>query len=111
MSAFSLAINSYFVKNRGKALGLGMSITGLGPIFMPQVINGLIVGYGVQGAMLILSAISMHSIFAALLLRPIKWYLKKPEEDLENCDKKEENSVIKDGGCRFYIVIIIFEFV
>lgn len=97
MSAFSLAINSYFVKNRGKALGLGMSITGLGPILMPQLINVLIMEFEVQGAMMILSAISMHSIMAALLLRPIKWYLKKPEEDLENCDKKDENSLPKDS--------------
>ncbi|XP_077286913.1 uncharacterized protein LOC143911764 isoform X2 [Arctopsyche grandis] len=98
MSSFSLAINSYFNKNRGKAMGIGMSITGLGPILMPQLINALMIWFGVQGAVMILSALSMHCIVAALLLRPVKWYLKDPENDIENCDttKKEEDLFIKE---------------
>lgn len=85
MAAFTLAINSFFKEKRGRAIGLGMSITGLGPILMPQLINLLINIYGVQGAVLILGGLCLHSLVAALLLRPAKWYLKeapKPDEEM-----------------------------
>lgn len=108
MSSFSLAINSYFDKNRGKAMGIGMSITGLGPILMPQLINALMIWFGVQGAVMILSALSMHCIVAALLLRPVKWYLKDTEEDIENCDTKiEENLFIKESEFFIKIKVIL----
>ncbi|XP_046978689.1 uncharacterized protein LOC124544261 [Vanessa cardui] len=79
MAAFSLAINSYFKEKRGRAVGIGMSITGLGAIFMPLLMSVLIYTYGWRYAVLILSAICLHSLLAACLLRPAKWYLKDPQ--------------------------------
>ncbi|CAK1578567.1 unnamed protein product [Parnassius mnemosyne] len=78
MAAFTLAINSYFKDKRGRAIGVGMSITGLGTIFMPMVMSALMYSYGWRYAVLILGAICLHSLSAAFLLRPVKWYLKDP---------------------------------
>lgn len=48
MAAFSLAINTYFLQKRGRAMGLAMTITGLGPIIMPQIITLLADTYPTQ---------------------------------------------------------------
>lgn len=48
MSSFSLAVNTYFTKKRGRAMSLAMTITGLGSIFMPQVTSFLLSFYGIQ---------------------------------------------------------------
>ena len=76
-SAFSLALNSYFKDNRNKAVGIAMSITGIGPIILPQLISLLLNVYSTQGCVLIIGGISMHILAAALLLQPVKWHQRK----------------------------------
>lgn len=92
MSAFTLAINSFFKEKRGRAIGVGMSITGLGAIYMPLLISTLIYTYGWRYAILILSAICLHSLLAACLLRPAKWYLIDPPspEEVEPLNNQTE---------------------
>lgn len=80
-SSFSLAVNSYFNKNRNRAFGIGVTITGLGPIMFPQLISTLLGFYGSQGCVLIISAIAMNIIPAALLLQPVKWHQKNVGEN------------------------------
>lgn len=75
-SSFSLALNSYFKERRNKAFGIGATITGIGPIFLPQLVSLLLAFYGTQGCVLIIGAIAMHIIAAALLLQPVKRYQK-----------------------------------
>lgn len=48
MSGFSLAINTYFTTKRNRAMALAVTITGLGPILMPQVASFLLAFYGIQ---------------------------------------------------------------
>lgn len=48
MSGFSLATNSYFTTKRGRAVGLAMTLTGIGPILIPQIASFLLSIYGVQ---------------------------------------------------------------
>jgi MFS family permease len=79
-SSFSLAVNSYFKRKRSKAFGIGVTITGIGPIILPQLISLLLGVYGSQGCVLIISGIAMNIIPAALLLQPVKWHQKKSEE-------------------------------
>nr|CAD7424948.1 unnamed protein product [Timema monikensis] len=93
--AFSLGLNSYFRKKRGKAMGYAMTITGIGPIIMPLLISKMMSTYGVQGTGLILGALSLHSMVGAFLLQPIKWHMKRKEEDpVEDEDEQQED---KDG--------------
>nr|CAD7399970.1 unnamed protein product [Timema poppensis] len=93
--AFSLGLNSYFRKKRGKAMGYAMTLTGIGPIIMPLLISKMMSVYGVQGTGLILGALSLHSLVGAFLLQPIKWHMKRKEEDpVEDEDEDQED---KDG--------------
>jgi len=48
MSAFSLALNSYFNKRRDRAVALTMTIVGIGPILVPQIASLALSSYGIQ---------------------------------------------------------------
>ncbi|CAK1551943.1 unnamed protein product [Leptosia nina] len=99
MAAFSLAINSFFKEKRGRAIGVGMSITGLGAIYMPLVMSVLMYAYGWRYAVLILGAICMHSLLAACLLRPAKWYLKDaPSSEEEEPLNKDADVELINGS-------------
>ncbi|RZC32316.1 uncharacterized protein BDFB_002007, partial [Asbolus verrucosus] len=97
----SLALNSYFRKNRGKAVGYAMTLTGLGPILMPQLINLLMKIHTVQGVTLILGGIAANSFVAASLLHPVKWHMKteiiedEKLEDIPEEKTEETNTKIK----------------
>ncbi|XP_066141065.1 uncharacterized protein [Euwallacea fornicatus] len=91
-SSYTLAIKSYFVRNQNKAIGLSMTLTALGPILMPQIINVLIHNYHPDGVILILAGIIAHGYIGAVLLQPVKKHmvkLKKEEEDVDNGAAKE----------------------
>lgn len=114
MAAFTLAINSFFKDKRGRAIGVGMSLTGLGAILMPFLMSALLQTYGWRRAVLILGAICLHSLVAACLLRPAKWYLKDPpsSEELEPLNKDVielkngcVTGVTKSNGKTFSFVI------
>lgn len=48
LSAFSLALNTYFTEKRDRAVALTMTLTGLGPILMPPLTSLLLSVYGTQ---------------------------------------------------------------
>ena len=73
-SSFSLALNTYFVVRRNKAAGIAMTITGLGPILLPQLVSLLLTLYGARHCLLIIGALATHIIAGALLLQPVKWH-------------------------------------
>lgn len=70
--ATNLAMNTYFRKKRNIAMGLSVTLTGLGPILMPLLIAKLLENYATTGTLLILSAVSMHSLIGASLLKPFE---------------------------------------
>ncbi|CAG9792114.1 unnamed protein product [Diatraea saccharalis] len=98
MAAFTLAINSFFKEKRGRAIGVGMSITGLGQIYMPLVMSALMYAFGWRYAVLILGALCLHSLVAACLLRPAKWYYKDPPKDEEELPLKEQSAELINGS-------------
>lgn len=93
-SSFSLALHTYFKEDRNRAAGIGMTITGLGPIFLPQLASILIEEYGARGCVLIISALSLHIISAALVLRPYK-----PPDDNEGQELKVIKFHTEESGC------------
>ncbi|XP_025831354.1 monocarboxylate transporter 13-like isoform X2 [Agrilus planipennis] len=93
MSSYSLALNTYFLKNRGKATGIAFTITGLGPIGMPQLISMLMNTYGSRGAVLVLAGIAAHTFPASFLLQPVKWHWKYEETE----EKTQHNNNIKNN--------------
>ncbi|XP_066583500.1 monocarboxylate transporter 14-like isoform X2 [Prorops nasuta] len=101
--ATTLALNTYFRKKRKIAMGIAVTLTALGPIFMPILIVKLLEEYSTTGTILILAGIAFHSIIGALLLRPLKEnYSKvvmKPLANLEaesvelnNCDSSRQRN-------------------
>ncbi|CAL7935057.1 unnamed protein product [Xylocopa violacea] len=70
--ATSLAMNTYFRKKRNIAMGLSVTLTGLGPILMPLLIAKLLEDYATTGTLLILASVAMHSLVGASLLKPFK---------------------------------------
>ncbi|XP_017110769.1 uncharacterized protein LOC108134826 [Drosophila elegans] len=82
MAATSLAVNTYFKQKRRRATGFSWTITGLGPIFFPQVSTFLLSYYGAQGSILIYAGIGMNAILCALTLQPVLWHVKKPEKPI-----------------------------
>ncbi|XP_076243570.1 monocarboxylate transporter 14 isoform X2 [Calliopsis andreniformis] len=73
--ATNLALNTYFRKKRNVAMGLSVTLTGLGPIVMPLLIAKLLENYATTGTLLILAGIATHSFVGASLLKPFA----KPE--------------------------------
>uniref|UniRef100_A0A2M4BFX4 Putative monocarboxylate transporter n=1 Tax=Anopheles marajoara TaxID=58244 RepID=A0A2M4BFX4_9DIPT len=83
-SSFSLALNTYFKVRRNKAAGIAMTITGLGPIMLPQFVSLLLGLYGPRNCLLIIGALATHIIAAALLLQPVKWHVLQVEQSNES---------------------------
>nr|CAH7753375.1 unnamed protein product [Callosobruchus chinensis] len=73
----TLMTTGLFLEKRDRAVSLSMTISGLGPIVMPQVINQLMEEYSSEGVTLILAGICTHSFVAACLLQPVKYHQRK----------------------------------
>jgi len=94
MAAFSFAVNSYFKKRRGMAMGIAMTATGLGPVVMPHVIGMGVNEFGAKGTALLLAGVSLHSLVGAMLLQPVEWHMKPApvdeEKEAENGDQQNQ---------------------
>lgn len=75
-SANSLALNTYFKEKRRIATGLSWTLTGMGPILMPQIIASLLPMFGVQGCLLIFTGIALNAAVCALIFQPVQWHMK-----------------------------------
>ncbi|XP_076236513.1 uncharacterized protein LOC143180576 [Calliopsis andreniformis] len=82
MSSNSLALNTYFKKNRRRATAFSWTCTGMGPIILPHVITFLMPIYGVEGTVLIFGAFAFNAVACALLLQPVSQHLKKKEDTI-----------------------------
>ena len=81
-----MALNHYFVKRRGQAVGFSLAGTAFGMMLMPQAVRILLETYSFRGAILILGAVAFNAIVGSTLLQPAKWHyipeVKKEEEGL-----------------------------
>lgn len=83
MSAAFVALNHYFTKKRGQAVGLSMAGTAMGMLIMPQLVRLLLEEFSFRGAVLILAGLALHAAVGSFLLQPVKWHLKEEELDVE----------------------------
>ncbi|XP_066990899.2 monocarboxylate transporter 12-B isoform X2 [Anabrus simplex] len=72
-----VAVNSYFLRARGRAVGLAMAGTGLGQMLMPQAVRVLLDEYSFRGTVLILGALALNSLVGASLFHPVKWHSRR----------------------------------
>lgn len=73
--ANSYSLNSYFNKRRARAMGLALTISGLGTVLMPLTVSYLLQVYTPDQTMLIVAALMLHCVPASLLLQPVRWHM------------------------------------
>ncbi|XP_059609274.1 monocarboxylate transporter 12 isoform X2 [Phlebotomus argentipes] len=73
-----MAVNSYFSRKRGQAVGLALAGTGIGQMLMPQIVHFLLDEFGYRGAILIVGALAFHGIVGASLFQPVEWHSHPP---------------------------------
>lgn len=78
-----MALNHYFTRKRGQAVGLSMAGTALGMLIMPQLVRVLLEEFAFRGAVLIIAGLALHSAVGSFLLQPVKWHLKEEKDDVE----------------------------
>jgi MFS transporter, MCT family, solute carrier family 16 (monocarboxylic acid transporters), member 14 len=83
MSAAFVALNHFFTRKRGQAVGLSMAGTAMGMLVLPQLVRFLLEEFSFRGAVLILAALALHATIGSFLLQPIKWHLKEVPLDVE----------------------------
>ncbi|XP_033324546.2 monocarboxylate transporter 2 [Megalopta genalis] len=91
-----VALNTFFDKKRGQAVGFSMAGTTLAMMLVPQLIHVLLDSYGFQGTMLIVGACALHSAVGACLLRP----LDDSDQSIRIAKKPTESDTLlnKNGG-------------
>ncbi|XP_058443025.1 uncharacterized protein LOC131425284 [Malaya genurostris] len=94
-SAAFVALNHYFSRKRGQAVGLSMAGTALGMLIMPQLVRYLLEAYDFRGAVLLLSGLALHAAVGATLLQPIKWHLIEEEVDVEMVESPQMGIILE----------------
>ncbi|XP_031828547.1 monocarboxylate transporter 12-like isoform X2 [Nomia melanderi] len=87
-----VALNTFFDKKRGQAVGFSMAGTTLAMMLVPQLIHVLLDSYGFRGAMLIIGGWALHSVVGACLLRPLKTDDEKAVKEI--ADKPHESDTL-----------------
>lgn len=95
-SATFVALNNYFVKRRGQAVGFSLAGTAFGMMLMPQAVKFLLDSYNFRGAILILGAFALNGIVGSTLLQPAKWHFVPEAKDEEEGGYHQEMETIKE---------------
>ncbi|XP_047118289.1 monocarboxylate transporter 9-like [Schistocerca piceifrons] len=72
-----IAVKSYFLKARGRAVGMSMAGSNVGQMMMPHLVRYLLENYGFSGAMLVLGGVAMHLPACSLLYQPLEWHAER----------------------------------
>ncbi|XP_025831341.1 monocarboxylate transporter 9 isoform X2 [Agrilus planipennis] len=75
-SAFT-ALNEYFDSRKTFAIAICHTIVGATLMIYPAIAQLLMDNYGFRGTQAIVAAFSFNSFFAAFVLHPVKWHMKK----------------------------------
>ncbi|KAI4494860.1 hypothetical protein M0804_001061 [Polistes exclamans] len=93
-SAF-VALNTFFDKKRGQAVGFSMAGTTLAMMLVPQLIHVLLKSYGFCGTMMIISAWALHSVVGACLLRSLETKQKETSIPKKTTEPKEKDALLQ----------------
>ncbi|XP_066146996.1 monocarboxylate transporter 5 isoform X1 [Euwallacea fornicatus] len=107
-SATFVALNNYFLKRRGQAIGYSLAGTAFGMMLMPQAVTLLLDEFGFRGAIFLLGGFALNSLVGSILLQPAKWHFVPDEKCIEDGEYKqrihfffassEEMETIKEDG-------------
>ncbi|XP_031338936.1 uncharacterized protein LOC116167647 isoform X2 [Photinus pyralis] len=88
-SATFVALNHYFVKRRGQALGFSLAGTAFGMLLMPQAVRLLLEAYSFRGAILVLGGVALHALIGSALLQPAEWHFVPESKNLEEGNRQK----------------------
>ena len=80
---------AYFRKRRSLAIAVVKAGASIGSVSYPPMLTYLVSEYGLRGALLLTGAISLHSLPAALLLRPTSYFRKCAKRGTGSATKHE----------------------
>lgn len=103
-SATFVALNHYFVKRRGQAVGFSLAGTAFGMMLMPQAVRLLLECYGFRGAIMILGGSALHALAGSALLQPAEWHFV-PERK-----SSDESDYIKVRDAYSFLFTLILHF-
>lgn len=84
-----VALNTFFDKKRGQAVGFSMAGTALAMMLVPLLVHFLLDMYGFRGTTLIAGGWALHSVVGSCLLRPLK---ERPLPSLVEIKTEEQES-------------------
>ncbi|KAL6440489.1 hypothetical protein ACFW04_003188 [Cataglyphis niger] len=91
-----VALNTFFDKKRGQAVGFSMAGTALGMMLVPLIIHMLLELYGFRGTTLIMGGWALHSVVGSCLLRPLEEQsLSLPVDEKTNKERESEALLMK----------------
>lgn len=93
MACSFVALNTFFDKKRGQAVGFSMAGTALGMMLVPMLIHVLLDLYGFRGTTLIMGGWALHSVVGSCLLHPLKEQ-SLPVSIEKTPDKERENEAL-----------------
>ncbi|XP_011639056.1 monocarboxylate transporter 3-like [Pogonomyrmex barbatus] len=89
-----VALNTFFDKKRGQAVGFSMAGNALAMMIVPLLIHMLLDLYGFRGTTLIVGGWALHSIVGACLLRPLKEQSSIPPVETKSNEKQESDALL-----------------
>ncbi|XP_045478952.1 uncharacterized protein LOC123683965 [Harmonia axyridis] len=95
-SATFVALNNYFVKKRGQAVGLSLAGTAFGMMIMPQAIKLLLDAYAFRGAILVLGAFALNGVVGSCVLQPAEWHYVEERKTVQDGKLHKEMETIKE---------------
>lgn len=76
----------------------------------PIIVQFLQEKYGYRGTMLVLTAISAHTIFAMTVMHPIEWHLKTIKVPIEESEPRKATVILQESGIILMLTILIILF-
>lgn len=72
-------LNCYFDKRKSLANGLAFCGSGIGQLILPYLMTYFLEEFGFQGGLLLFAGLTLHTLPAAMIMRPIEFYDRKLE--------------------------------
>ncbi|KAK0079471.1 hypothetical protein PV325_001217 [Microctonus aethiopoides] len=89
----SANFNAYFVRKRAEVMSAAQIIIGLGGIVYPIMIEKMMSAYGFRATAALIGALSLNSIVGMMMMHPVQWHLKDPNEVREKRRQLNESKL------------------
>ncbi|XP_034952014.1 uncharacterized protein [Chelonus insularis] len=92
----SANFNAFFVKKRAKIMGAAQVIIGIGGIVYPLLVEKMMSAYGFRGTAALIGAMSLNSIVGMMMMHPVEWHIRDPNEVLKEKRKQNVKKELQD---------------